>query len=196
MVDPSKNFPTVEPWDERHAVPKALSEDQIHDLTQKFVDAAHRAIRAGVDFVEVHGAHGYLLHQFVSPATNLRTDSYGGSFANRVRFPVEVVRAVRSAIPENVPLFYRVSATDWLPEGKGWDIPQTIELAELLRREGVDLVDVSSGGNHKDQEIKSGPGFQVPFAAAVKRAIPDLVVGAVGIITRGKQAAEVRSLRL
>jgi 2,4-dienoyl-CoA reductase-like NADH-dependent reductase (Old Yellow Enzyme family) len=108
-----------------------------------------------------------------------------------VRFPLEIVRSVRKTIPDDMPLFYRVSGTDWLPEGQGWDIEQTIEFAKMLVKEGVDLLDVSSGGNHKDQKIPAAPGFQVPLAAAVKKAVPDLIVGTVGIITDGNQANNV-----
>jgi 2,4-dienoyl-CoA reductase-like NADH-dependent reductase (Old Yellow Enzyme family) len=183
---------TVEPWSDAFATPKQLSIEQLHDLTDAFVAAATRAITAGVDFIEIHGAHGYLIHEFVSPATNTRNDEYGGkSFENRIRWPLEVVRAVRKTIPSTMPLFYRVSGTDWLPEGQGWDIEQTIELAKILVDEGVDLLDVSSGGNHKDQKIPSAPGFQVPLASAVTKAIPNLLVGSVGLITSGPQANDV-----
>jgi 2,4-dienoyl-CoA reductase-like NADH-dependent reductase (Old Yellow Enzyme family) len=183
---------TIARWDEQHATPKELSIEQLHGLTDAFVAATKRALKAGVDFVEVHGAHGYLIHSFCSPATNTRTDEYGGkSLENRLRWPLEVVRAVRKTIPEDMPLFYRVSGTDWLPEGQGWDVNQTIELAKRLVEEGVDLMDVSSGGNHPDQNIPSAPGFQVPLAAAVKKAVPNLVIGTVGIITSGPQANEV-----
>ena len=154
--------------------------------------ATKRALEAGVDFIEIHGAHGYLLHSFVSPATNTRTDEYGGqSLENRIRWPIEVTRAIRKTIPSTMPLLYRISGTDWLPEGQGWDIHQTIEYAKHLVEEGVDLLDVSSGGNHKDQKIPGAPGFQVPLAAAVKKAVPNLLVGAVGLITNGQQANEV-----
>jgi 2,4-dienoyl-CoA reductase-like NADH-dependent reductase (Old Yellow Enzyme family) len=183
---------TLDRWDEGHAQPKQLSIEQIHDLTNKFVEAAKRAIEAGVDFVEIHGAHGYLIHSFVSPITNTRNDEYGGkSLENRIRFPLEIVRAVRKTIPPTMPLLYRVSATDWLPQGVGWDIEQTIELARHLAVEGVDLLDVSSGGNHKDQKIPAAPGFQTPLAAAVKKAVPNILVGTVGLITNGPQANEV-----
>jgi 2,4-dienoyl-CoA reductase-like NADH-dependent reductase (Old Yellow Enzyme family) len=182
----------VEPWSEAHARPKQLSIEQLHNLTSAFVEATKRAVKTGVDFIEIHGAHGYLLHSFVSPATNTRTDEYGGkSLENRLRWPLEVVRAVRKTMPSTMPLFYRVSGTDWLPEGQGWDIEQTIELAKRLVDEGVDLIDVSSGGNHKDQEVFPAPGFQVPLAAAVKRAVPNLLVGSVGLITSGPQANQV-----
>jgi 2,4-dienoyl-CoA reductase-like NADH-dependent reductase (Old Yellow Enzyme family) len=182
----------LERWDEGHAKPKQLSIEQLHELTNKFVAATKRALEAGVDFIEIHGAHGYLLHSFVSPATNTRTDEYGGkSLENRLRWPIEVTRAIRKTIPSTMPLLYRISGTDWLPEGQGWDINQTIEYAKLLVKEGVDLLDVSSGGNHKDQQIPGAPGFQVPLAAAVKKAVPNLPVGAVGLITSGQQANEV-----
>jgi 2,4-dienoyl-CoA reductase-like NADH-dependent reductase (Old Yellow Enzyme family) len=187
----------LERWDEFHAHPKQLSIDQLHELTNAWVEAAKRALQAGVDFIEIHGAHGYLIHSFVSPATNTRTDEYGGkSLDNRLRWPLEVVRAIRKTIPRTMPLLYRVSGTDWLPEGQGWDIEQTIELAKRLVVEGVDLLDVSSGGNHKDQKIPSAPGFQVPLASAVKKAVPDLLVGTVGLITDGHQANEVFNLRI
>ena len=182
----------LEPWDEAHAQPKQLSIEQLHELTNAFVAATKRALEAGVDVIEIHGAHGYLIHSFVSPATNTRTDEYGGkSLENRLRWPLEVVRAIRRTIPPTMPLLYRVSATDWLPDGQGWDVHQTIELAKCLVEEGVDLLDVSSGGNHKDQKIPAKPGFQVPFASAVKREVPGMLVGAVGLITNGKQANEV-----
>jgi 2,4-dienoyl-CoA reductase-like NADH-dependent reductase (Old Yellow Enzyme family) len=182
----------LERWNENHAQPKQLSIDQLHELEDAFVAAAKRAVDAGVDLIEIHGAHGYLLHSFVSPATNTRIDEYGGKlFENRVRWPLEVVRAIRKTIPTTMPLLYRVSATDWLPEGVGWDVEQTIELAKRLADEGVGLLDVSSGGNHKDQQIKISPGFQAPFASAVKKAVPHLHVGVVGLITNGAQANEV-----
>ena len=181
----------LERWNEAHATPKQLSIEQLHELTNKFVAATKRALEAGVDFIEIHGAHGYLLHSFVSPATNTRTDEYGGkSLENRLRWPIEVTRAIRKTIPSTMPLLYRISGTDWLPEGQGWDIDQTIEYAKLLVKEGVDLLDVSSGGNHKDQKIPAAPGFQVPLAAAVKKAVPNLFVGGVGLITNGQQANE------
>jgi len=179
-------------WNESHAKPKQLSIEQLHELTNAFVAATKRALEAGVDFIEIHGAHGYLIHSFVSPATNTRTDEYGGkSLENRIRWPIEVTRAIRKTIPSTMPLLYRISGTDWLPEGQGWDIHQTVEYAKRLAEEGVDLLDVSSGGNHKDQKIPSAPGFQVPLAAAVKKEVPNLLVGAVGLITNGKQANEV-----
>jgi 2,4-dienoyl-CoA reductase-like NADH-dependent reductase (Old Yellow Enzyme family) len=189
---PKFSADSLERWSEAHAQPKQLSIDQLHGLTNAFVAAAKRALEAGVDVIEINGAHGYLVHSFVSPATNTRIDEYGGkSLENRLRWPLEMVRAIRKTIPSTMPLLYRVSATDWLPEGQGWDINQTTELAKHLVEERVDLLDVSSGGNHKDQKIPSAPGFQVPLASAVKKAVPNLLVGAVGLITNGPQANEV-----
>jgi len=181
----------LEPWSPACAKPKQLSIDQIHGLVDAFVEAGKRALKAGVDFIEIHGAHGYLIHSFLSPATNTRSDEYGGrALENRSRFPLEIVRALRATIPDGMPLFYRVSATDWLPRGQGLEIEEVLEFARMLQREGVDLLDVSSGGNHKDQRIPSAPGFQVPLAAAVKKGVPGLPVGTVGLITDGVQANE------
>ena len=150
--------------------------------------AAARAVDAGFELVEVHAAHGYLLHQFLSPLVNDRTDRYGGSFGGRTRLVVEVVDAVRAALPDDVPLLVRFSASDWA-EG-GWDVEQTTRLSALLADHGVDLVDVSSGGAVAHQAITVGPGYQVPMAATV-RAGSGLPVSAVGLITEPQQAEEV-----
>jgi 2,4-dienoyl-CoA reductase-like NADH-dependent reductase (Old Yellow Enzyme family) len=138
--------------------------------------------------VEIHAAHGYLLHEFLSPLSNQRTDEYGGSFENRSRLVLEVTRAVRAVWPEHLPVFVRISATDWAEEGtKAWDAAQSVALAALLRAEGVDLVDVSTGGNLHSAKVPAGPGFQVPFAAQVRREayVP---TAAVGMITAPEQA--------
>lgn len=172
---------------EGYAEPAELSVDEIAAVVEAFADGARRSQAAGFDVVEVHAAHGYLLHQFLSPLSNLRTDSYGGSFENRVRIVLEVVDAVRAAWDEEKPLLVRISATDWV-EG-GWSVEESTELARLLGEHGVDLVDVSSGGNDTRQEIPVGPGYQVPLAAAVRTA--GLPVGAVGLITEPAQAEEV-----
>ncbi|MDT0446293.1 NADH:flavin oxidoreductase/NADH oxidase [Streptomyces johnsoniae] len=169
-----------------HAVPAQLSTAQIAAVTEDFARAAGRALAAGCQVAEVHGAHGYLLHQFLSPVSNRRTDAYGGDFAGRARFPLEVVDAVRAVWPADLPLFFRVSATDWLAEG-GWTPDDTVRLAAELRARGVDLLDVSSGGNVPEARIPVGPGYQVPFAARV-RAETGLPVGAVGLITEPQQA--------
>jgi len=168
--------------------PRALTVAEIKDLVEAFVAAAVRAVKAGFDVVEIHAAHGYLFHQFYSPLSNKRTDEYGGSFENRVRFLLETVRAVRAALSDSVPLFVRISASDWVPEG--WSIEESIELSRLMQDLGVDLVDVSSGGNLHNAPIKAVPGFQVPFATAIKEAV-GIPVSAVGLITEAKQAEEI-----
>ncbi len=172
----------------RYAVPAELDHDGIDKVVADFVAATRRAERAGFDVVELHGAHGYLLHTFCSPLSNHRTDEYGGDFANRVRLPLRVVEAVRAVWPTDKPLLYRVSASDWV-EG-GWTSQDTVELSVLLRERGVDLVDCSSGGLDPDQQITIGPGYQVPFAAAV-RSGAGIPTGAVGMITSPEQAEAV-----
>ena len=163
-----------------YAVPQPLDQAGIDATIEAFRQAAHRALAAGFDFVEIHAAHGYLLHQFLSPLANRRTDAYGGSFENRTRLVLEVVDAVRAEWPAHLPLLVRISATDWA-EG-GWNIEESVQLAHLFRSHGVDLVDVSSGGQVPNAQIPVAPGFQVEFAARIRReaAIP---TAAVGLIT-------------
>ena len=173
---------------EGYDVPRELTTAEVEALPQAFAEAARRADEAGFEVVEIHGAHGYLLHQFVSPLSNRRTDRYGGSFDGRTRLVVEVVDAVRAVWPDHKPLFVRFSATDWADGG--WDVEQTARLAERLKGHGVDLVDVSSGGLVAHQQIDVGPGYQVPFAAEVRRA-SGLPVVAVGLITEPEQAEQV-----
>ncbi|MBC6461718.1 NADH:flavin oxidoreductase/NADH oxidase [Actinomadura sp. HBU206391] len=178
-----------------HTTPAELSVDEIHRLVEDFVAAARRALAAGFQVVEIHGAHGYLINQFMSPYTNRRTDSYGGSFENRIRFALEVVDAVRAVWPDDLPVFFRVSATDWLTENpederEGWTPDDTVRLAKELLAHGVDLLDTSSGGNASKARITTGPGYQVPFAAMVK-AETDLPTAAVGEITEPRQAEEI-----
>jgi 2,4-dienoyl-CoA reductase-like NADH-dependent reductase (Old Yellow Enzyme family) len=168
--------------------PKELSVAEIGEVVQAFADAAVRADGAGFEVVELHAAHGYLLHQFLSPLTNERADEYGGDLAGRSRALRETVEAVRAVWPERKPLFVRVSATDWA-EG-GWDVPETVEVCRQLKDLGVDLVDVSSGGNVPQQKIAVGPGYQVPFAEAVRTGA-GLPTGAVGLITEPEQAEQV-----
>ncbi len=172
-----------------HPSPLELDAAGVSAVVGAFVAAAHRALAAGFELVEVHAAHGYLLHQFLSPLSNRRADRYGGSFENRTRLLLEVVDAVRAVWPERLPLWVRVSATDWAEEG-GWDLPQTIELARILKTRGVDLLDCSSGGTLARAKIPSVPGFQVPFAEAVRRET-GLATGAVGLITRPDQAEQI-----
>jgi 2,4-dienoyl-CoA reductase-like NADH-dependent reductase (Old Yellow Enzyme family) len=168
-----------------YAVPTALDYAGITAVVEAFRNAARRALAAGFDFVEVHAAHGYLLHEFLSPLSNLRTDNYGGSFENRIRLVLEVVDAVRSVWPERLPLFVRISATDWA-EG-GWNPDESVELARLLRDRGVDLMDCSSGGNVADAKIPVAPGYQVGFAARIRREA-GIATAAVGLITEPAQA--------
>ncbi|KAG0226699.1 hypothetical protein BGW42_003466 [Actinomortierella wolfii] len=181
-------------WDENHVNPRELSIDEIQQVIEAFGAAARRADRAGMDTVEIHGAHGYLIHEFLSPITNQRTDQYGGSFENRARFLLEVIKVVRANFSAEKPVFLRVSATDWLEwkeDTPSWDIEQTVQLAKLVKEAGVDVFHVSSGGNHALQKITAGPGYQVPFAERVKREVPGLYVVAVGIIVNGKQANDI-----
>ena len=180
--------PTALAFDPADTPPLALDEAGIAGVAAAFAAAARRALAAGFQVVEVHAAHGYLLHQFLSPLTNHRSDGYGGSFENRTRLAREVVAAVRAVWPETLPLFVRISATDWA-EG-GWDLPQSVELARAFKALGVDLVDCSSGGLVPTQKIAPGPGYQVPFAAAV-RAGAGLPTGAVGLITDPAQAEAI-----
>ncbi|KAL1959330.1 hypothetical protein VTO42DRAFT_2517 [Malbranchea cinnamomea] len=174
------------------AVPNSMTKEQIHKFIQDFAASAKRAVDAGFDVIEIHGAHGYLLHEFCSPVSNKRTDEYGGSFENRVRLPLEVTRAVRAVIPDSMPLFYRVSATDWLPNEESWTPEQCVEFAKLLQSAGVDLLDVSSAGLSPNQQLpRVGPAFQAPLAKIIKDGVPGFAVGSVGMIWDGKTAEEV-----
>jgi 2,4-dienoyl-CoA reductase-like NADH-dependent reductase (Old Yellow Enzyme family) len=168
--------------------PHALRVNEIKDLVGAFASAALRAVKAGFDLVEIHAAHGYLFHQFYSPLSNKRSDEYGGSFENRVRFLLETIKEVRRVISDSMPLFVRISASDWVSEG--WTIEESIELSKKMKELGVDLVDVSSGGNLHNVPIKAVPGFQVPFAEAI-RAKAGISTSAVGLITEAKQAEEI-----
>ncbi|MGC5345471.1 NADH:flavin oxidoreductase/NADH oxidase [Streptomyces sp. DT24] len=181
--------PSPVPFDERHPVPTELSAGQIQRIVGQFADAARRALDAGFEVAEVHGAHGYLIGEFLSPHSNHRTDGYGGSFDNRVRFALEVVDAMRAVWPRDKPLFFRISATDWL-DGDGWTGDDTVRFAALLKEHGVDLLDVSTGGNAAGVRIPVGPGYQVPFAARVRSAT-GLPVAAVGLITEAGQAGKI-----
>jgi len=168
-----------------YARPTELNQAGIDSVIRAFALAAHRALDAGFDLVEIHGAHGYLLNEFLSPLANQRTDSYGGSFENRTRLVLQVVDAVRDAWPSHLPLFVRISATDWA-EG-GWTIDESVELSRRLREHGVDLVDVSSGGLVPNAQIRLGPGYQTPFAARIRNEA-GIPTAAVGLITEPDQA--------
>jgi len=174
-------------FDEGYPTPLALDQAGIDRVVAAFAAAAGRMLDAGAEIVEIHGAHGYLLHQFLSPLSNRRDDRYGGNFGNRTRLVKEVVGAVREVWPENLPLYLRISATDWVDGG--WDIDQSVALAREVKTLGVDLIDCSSGGAVPDAAIPVGPGFQVPFAERI-RTEADIATGAVGLITEAGQAEE------
>jgi 2,4-dienoyl-CoA reductase-like NADH-dependent reductase (Old Yellow Enzyme family) len=177
--------PSATPVDAAYPVPRALEPDEIREVVGAFRKAAERALAAGFQVVEIHAAHGYLIHEFLSPLSNSRTDEYGGSFENRIRFALEVAKAIREVWPASLPLFCRVSATDWV-EGS-WDLPQTIELSKRLKPLAVDLIDVSSGGAVPYAKIPVGPGYQVAFAEAIRKQA-GIATGAVGMITDPAQA--------
>ena len=191
-VDPPAGWqpvgPTGEPFTDTYPVPHALTRDEIAGVVAAFKDAARRARQAGFDVVEIHAAHGYLIHEFLSPLSNHRDDDYGGSFDNRARFCLQVVDAVRSVWPDGQPLFVRISSTDWTDGG--WDIEQAVELCLRFKDHGVDLVDCSSGGNVATATIPMGPGYQVPFAERIRRDA-GIATGAVGLITTPAQAEEI-----
>ncbi|KAJ2514523.1 hypothetical protein H4217_005711 [Coemansia sp. RSA 1939] len=189
--------PSAVPYDDDSWPPKELSVEEIKDVQQSFADAAVRADKAGFDVIDIHAAHGYLLHEFLSPISNKRTDKYGGSFENRARMVVETARAVRKVWPKEKPLFVRISFTDWvepsdeIPTG-GWTEEDSIELGKLLVKEGVDLIDCSASGSSPKQVIPPlVPGYQVPFATAIKENVPGMLSGAVGHITEAKQANDI-----
>ena len=176
------------PYADGQAAPQELDEAGIDALVEDFAAAARRAVRAGMDLVEIHAAHGYLLHQFLSPLSNRRTDQYGGSLENRMRLPLRVFDAVRAVLPEQVALGVRISATDWV--AGGWDLEQSIALARELDARGCHFIHVSSGGLDPRQQIEVGPGYQVPFASAIRGQVRMPVI-AVGLITRPRQAEAV-----
>ncbi len=174
----------------KYPTPRSLSEIEIAELVAAFGSAAKRAVSAGFDLVEIHAAHGYLIHQFLSPLSNTREDEYGGSFENRIRFLLEIIDAVRSAIPDSMPLFLRISASDWLDGG--WTIDDSVALAKIAKVRGVDLIDVSSGGTSSGAPVPVGPGYQVPFADQIRNQA-DIPTAAVGLITEPEQAEEIVS---
>jgi 2,4-dienoyl-CoA reductase-like NADH-dependent reductase (Old Yellow Enzyme family) len=177
--------PSAVPFADNYPMPRAMSDSDIAAVVDAFRRAASRARRVGFDVIEIHAAHGYLLHEFLSPSSNHRTDQYGGSFENRIRLCIEVVSAVREVWPAALPLFVRISASDWT-EG-GWDLDQSVELARRLKQCGVDLIDCSSGGNVPQAKIALGPGYQVPFAERIRRDAA-IATGAVGLITGPAEA--------
>jgi len=175
---------------EKFTTPIELSKEQIKKLVEDFGEAARRADEAGIDVVEIHAAHGYLIHQFLSPVTNHRTDEYGGSFENRIRFCLEVIESVKSKWPKEKPIFVRFSATDYVENG--WDVNETSKICSIIKKMGIDLVDCSSGAIGPQQKLPPlVPGYQVPFAKEVKKQNPDLLISAVGLILDGPQAEEI-----
>jgi 2,4-dienoyl-CoA reductase-like NADH-dependent reductase (Old Yellow Enzyme family) len=180
--------PSAIPFEPQDIVPTELDLAGIQRVVQAYADAARRALDAGARVVEIHAAHGYLLHEFLSPLTNLRTDGYGGSFENRTRALLEVVTAVREVWPERLPLLVRISATDWV-EG-GWDDDQSVELAKMLKPLGVDMMDCSTGGAVPDVKVPTGPGYQVPFADRIRNEA-GITTAAVGMITGAQQADDI-----
>lgn len=182
--------PSPIPFDPQDIVPTELDLAGIQRVVQAYAAAAQRSLDAGAKVVEVHAAHGYLLHAFLSPLTNLRTDGYGGSFENRTRALLEVVTAVREVWPERLPLLVRISTTDWVPGG--WDGDQSVELARMLKPMGVDMIDCSSGGAVPDAKIPTGPGYQVPYAERIRQET-GMPTAAVGMITGAQQAEEIIS---
>jgi 2,4-dienoyl-CoA reductase-like NADH-dependent reductase (Old Yellow Enzyme family) len=177
--------PSALAFAEGHPVPKELTVDGIAAIVRAFADAAGRALDAGFELIELHNAHGYLAHEFLSPLSNKRSDQYGGSLENRMRFSLEIVDAVRAVWPERLPLFLRISATDWT--AGGWTGDDSVALARAVKERGVDLIDCSSGGNVPKADIPLKPGYQVPFAAQIKHET-GLLTGAVGMITEAAQA--------
>lgn len=190
--------PSDQPWPYEETPPetKRMTEDDIRQVVEEFRESARLALDAGFEAVELHAAHGYLLHEFLSPYTNHREDEYGGSFENRIRFPLEVVEAVSDVWPDEKPLLVRISATDWLDDHDSWTVEQSVRFAKRLDDAGVDLIDVSAGALDPSQEVPStGPGYQVPLAEVVREET-DLAVGSVGGITGFAQAdALVRNER-
>jgi 2,4-dienoyl-CoA reductase-like NADH-dependent reductase (Old Yellow Enzyme family) len=180
--------PSPLPFTDGYPMPRALSIEGIKNIVVAFAAAARRACEAGFRVIEIHAAHGYLIHEFLSPLSNQRTDTYGGSFENRTRILREIVAAVRGSWPEGAPLFVRISATDWI--GGGWDIQQSVELARQLKDLGADLIDCSSGGNVPHAKIPVGPGYQTPFADQIRREA-NILTGAVGMITSPIQAEHI-----
>ncbi len=177
--------PSPIPYHPNERIPHVLTVEEIRSLVQNFKDAAKRAVDAGFDVIEIHGAHGYLIHQFLSPLSNIRTDEYGGSFENRIRFLLEIVDAVNEELNENTALFVRISGTEYAENG--WNIQDSVELAKELKKHNIDLVDVSSGGNIHGAKISVFDGYQVPFSSQIRNEA-DVKTGAVGLITSVDQA--------
>lgn len=180
--------PSPLPFHDTDRVPHELDKNEIHAIVDSFVSAAARALAAGYELIEIHGAHGYLINEFLSPLTNHRKDEYGGSFENRIRFLLEIIEGVQTVWPAQLPLFLRISATDWA-EG-GWTLEDSVQLARVVKDKGIDLVDCSSGGNVPHVKIPVGPGYQVPLAEGVKKG-SGILTGAVGLINQPSDAEAI-----
>ncbi len=180
--------PVALPYADNYPKPKEMSKDQIRAVVEQFQNAAERSIRAGFKVIEIHMAHGYLIHEFLSPLSNRRNDEYGGSLENRCRLALEITSTIRKSIPETYPVFARISSTDWSKDG--WDLEQSIQLVKWLKEAGIDLIDCSSGGNVHSAVIPAGPGYQIPFAEKIKRDA-GIRTAAIGFITSPEQAEQI-----
>ncbi|HSD64060.1 MAG TPA: NADH:flavin oxidoreductase/NADH oxidase [Ignavibacteriaceae bacterium] len=180
--------PSAIPFAENYPLPVEMTKDDIRNVINQFKSAAERSISAGFRIIELHMAHGYLIHEFLSPHSNQRKDNYGGSLENRSRLALEIAKVVRETIPGEIPLFARISSTDWIKGG--WDIEQSIQLARWLKESGIDLIDCSSGGNVVNAQIPAGPGYQVIFSERIKKEA-EILTGAVGLITSPMQAENI-----
>lgn len=180
--------PGAVPYADDYPVPLQMNSDDIRNVINQFKEAAERSIKAGFRLIELHMAHGYLVHEFLSPLSSHRKDNYGGSLENRCRLALEISKAVRGVIPDDIPLFARISSTDWAKDG--WNIEQSVQLAKWLKETGVDLIDCSSGGNIANEKVPAGPGYQVVFSERIKREA-EILTGAVGLITSPVQAENI-----
>jgi 2,4-dienoyl-CoA reductase-like NADH-dependent reductase (Old Yellow Enzyme family) len=180
--------PSAIPFQDGTKAPEGLADDGIKKVIDDFKKAAVRAVDVGYDVLEIHAAHGYLIHEFLSPLTNQRNDSYGGSFENRIRLLLEILKGTQEIWPEHKPLFVRISASDWADGG--WNIDESVKLSKILKQQGVDVIDCSSGGAVAHQKITLGPGYQVPFAERIKKEV-GILTGTVGMITNAEQAEEI-----
>lgn len=182
--------PSALSYGDGYPVPEELDRDGIKKVINDFREAARRSHEAGFDIIEIHAAHGYLIHEFLSPISNKRADEYGGSFENRIRILTEIADAIREVWPDSKPLFVRISASDWLENETSWDLDQSVKLSGILKEHEVDLIDVSSGGNSPKQRIKAGPAYQVPFSDRIRNEA-GMATGAVGMITNAMQAETI-----
>lgn len=180
--------PSALPFADDYPYPRQMTENDMTNVINAFRAAAQRSVDAGFEVIEVHAAHGYLCHQFLSPLTNQRADQYGGNLQNRLRFPLQVAQVVRETVPSHLPVFVRISATDWMPNG--WDLEQSVEFCKALKKLGIDLIDVSSGGLVPNAKVLAAPNFQVPFAAAIRDQVA-IPTTAVGLITEPQQAEDI-----